>query len=361
MIHHRIFAFSLLFPFCVFSVLPGVARGTELRETTVIVGMEPCCAAEAWPAAERLLAREFRALGFTVLTVPGKAQDERARRVELQDLTEAHAAACAVRIVRPPAGQGAVELWVNDRVTGKMLFRQLEIPPEVGDREAEIIALRIVEMLRASLLELRLPPPEKGRKSPPPPKRRTVPPAVRRLVPPEPPPPPPRLELEPTAGAWISSGGVPALGMLHLGLRVRLPAALALTADLGFSSAPGHLREDGLESTFDVLQIFAWATWQPEPLAPVRPAFGVGAGLLRPSAQGTSGDGLTLREDATWVAAAGVRFEVAWHFGRRFAALCSVSAGLAIPEITVRFAGQAVAHAGNPFAEVLAGLRIHLF
>ncbi len=357
----RLVAFPLIFLIFVFTARPGVARGTEVRETTVIVGMEPCCAAEAWPGAERLLAREFRALGFAVLIVPGKAQDERSRRVELQDLTEAHAAACAVRIVRPPAGQGVVELWVNDRVTGKMLFRQLEISPEVGDREAEIIALRIVEMLRASLLELRLPAPETGRRTPPPPKPRALPPAVRRLVPKEPPPPPPLLELEPQAGAWISSGGVPALGMLHLGLRLRLPAAIALTADLGLSAISGHLREEGLASTFDVLSGLVWATWQPEPRATVRPAFGVGAGLLRPSAEGISGDGFTLREDATWVAAAGVRFELSWHFGHRFAALFTVNAGVAIPEITVRFAGEAVAHAGNPFAEVLAGLRIHLF
>ncbi|MBU1241705.1 hypothetical protein KJ612_00735, partial [Myxococcota bacterium] len=158
-----------------FMSLPQVVAATEVREVAVIVGMEACCEPESWSAAERVLAREFRALGFTVLNIPGRATGERARRLELQDLTETRSAACAVRIVRPAAGQGAVELWINDRVTRKMLFRQLEISPEVGDREAEIIALRIVEMLRASLLELRLP----DRSAKP----RVVPPVVRRLIP----------------------------------------------------------------------------------------------------------------------------------------------------------------------------------
>ena len=107
----RVSSLSLLFLLPLFAfAAPRAASGTEIREKTVIVGMEDCCAPEAWPAAENLLAREFRALGFSVLLVPGRAQGERDRRLELQDLTEAHAAACAVRIVRPVAGQGAVEL-----------------------------------------------------------------------------------------------------------------------------------------------------------------------------------------------------------------------------------------------------------
>jgi hypothetical protein len=359
----RVNSSSLLFLLPLFAfAAPRAAAGTEIREKTVIVGMEDCCAPEAWPAAENLLAREFRALGFSVLLVPGRAQGERDRRLELQDLTEAHAAACAVRIVRPVAGQGAVELWVNDRVTRKMLFRQFEIPSEVGEREAEIIALRIVEMLRASLLELRLPERSPRGKDAPPPTPRTVPPAIRRLLPETPAPSPDRIALELHGGAWISSGGVPALGMLHLGLRVRLPAALALLADVGFSPISGELGADGLVSTFDMTQALAWVLWSPEPAGALRPSFGVGAGLLRPSARGVSGSpGLTLRQDATVVGAGAVRFELAWTFTARLAVICAVNAGVALPEITVRFSERTAARAGNPFAEVLAGLRIHFF
>lgn len=337
-----------------FMSLPQVVAATEVREVAVIVGMEACCEPESWSAAERVLAREFRALGFTVLNIPGRATGERARRLELQDLTETRSAACAVRIVRPAAGQGAVELWINDRVTRKMLFRQLEISPEVGDREAEIIALRIVEMLRASLLELRLP----DRSAKP----RVVPPVVRRLIPVEPPGRPSRLDLLLHSGAWISSGGVPVLGMLHLGLRLRLPASFSVTGDLGLSILSGDINSDGLSSTFDVSEAFLWGAWHPAPVGRVEPALGLGAGVILPRAEGISGEpGFSMKKDDTRVGAAGCRFDLVWRFSPRVAAFFSVTAGFAFPEIIVRFADREVAHAGNPFSEVLAGLRISLF
>ena len=336
------------------ATMPRPSPATEVREVAVIVGMEACCEQEAWTAAERLLAREFRALGFTVLIIPARAVGERERRLELQELTEARSAACAVRIVRPVAGQGAVELWINDRVTKKMLFRQLEIAPEVGDREAEIIALRVVEMLRASLLELRIEQ-TSGRK-------KVVPPAVGRLVPPAPPAPPSMLDLELQSGAWISSGGAPVLGMLHAQVRLRLPAQLSVTADFGLSVLSGDLHQDGLSSTFDVSEAFVWGAWHPTPIGAAEPAFGLGAGALFPRAEGISGEpGLTMKKDDTRVGAAACRFDLVWRFTPWVAAIFSVTAGFAFPEITVRFVDQEVAHAGNPFAEVLAGLRVSLF
>jgi hypothetical protein len=333
---------------------PRTSPSTEVREVAVIVSMGTCCETEAWSAAERVLAREFRALGFTVLSIPGQASGERERRLELQDLTDSRSAACAVRIVRPAAGQGAVELWINDRVTKKMLFRQLEIAPEVGDREAEIIALRVVEMLRASLLELRLP--ERAAKPP------ALPPVVRRLIPTEPSPMPSRLDLQLQGGAWISSGGVPVLGMLHLGLRIRLPASFSVTGDLGLSVISGDLHEDGLSSTFDVAEAFFWGAWHPEPVGRVEPAFGLGLGLLIPTAEGTAAEpGLAMKKDDARVGAVACRFDLLWRLTPRVAANFSVTAGFAFPEISVRFGDKVVAHAGHPFSEVLAGLRISLF
>jgi len=48
---------------------------------------------------------------------------------------------------------GSVEVWVIDRVTGKSVVRR--IPNQPGsDRAAEILAVRAIELLRASLLEI---------------------------------------------------------------------------------------------------------------------------------------------------------------------------------------------------------------
>ena len=45
--------------------------------------------------------------------------------------------------------------WVSDRLTGKALTRRVNVDPEKAPR---LVALRVVELLRASLLELVSPP-----------------------------------------------------------------------------------------------------------------------------------------------------------------------------------------------------------
>jgi len=48
---------------------------------------------------------------------------------------------------------GSVEVWVIDRVTGKSVVRRIPNQPE-SNRAAEILAIRAIELLRASLLEI---------------------------------------------------------------------------------------------------------------------------------------------------------------------------------------------------------------
>jgi hypothetical protein len=51
------------------------------------------------------------------------------------------------------ATPGSVEVWVIDRVTGKSVVRRIPSQPE-SNRAAEILAIRAIELLRASLLEV---------------------------------------------------------------------------------------------------------------------------------------------------------------------------------------------------------------
>jgi hypothetical protein len=96
--------------------------------------------------AETLLAAELRATGFEVVT------RERTPTVELRADVDAAAAALrpiAVLAIAAPAG-AAAEIWVSDRVTGKLVIRRVEAAE--GDPAA--LALRAVELLRGSLLEI---------------------------------------------------------------------------------------------------------------------------------------------------------------------------------------------------------------
>ncbi len=321
----------------------------------VIASMSACCGSEAWPEAEHILERELKALGLRVQVVPSKAREEGDRRRELQELTRVHQAACAVRMVRPTNAQGRVEVWVEDRVTHKMLFRQLRVESDGSGRDAGIVALRAVEMLRASLLELQLEDSAPGK---------NVPPAVRQLA--ELPAPHPRtfpVDILVQGGLWFSSGGAPQMFQVQMGAHWHPWDFLRLGITGGLSPIQSQIRDSGMSASFQVGDVLLWGFWEPPSFSPiVRAALGAGAGAMFVRTQGTaSAPGLSNRTDSAFVGAGAIRFDLRLRLAPRIDAVLSVSGGFAIPEITVRFSDRIAATAGNPFAQMLAGLEMRAF
>ncbi|HSS38148.1 MAG TPA: hypothetical protein VLT58_05210, partial [Polyangia bacterium] len=66
--------------------------------------------------------------------------------------------ATALVAVVASAEPGSAELWVIDRVTGKTVVRRVNAAASDPARVAEILAVRAVELLRASFLELAITP-----------------------------------------------------------------------------------------------------------------------------------------------------------------------------------------------------------
>ncbi|HWO12025.1 MAG TPA: hypothetical protein VNN80_21170, partial [Polyangiaceae bacterium] len=75
---------------------------------------------------------------------------------ELPAIARSGQAAVAVRL---EIVENGVRVWVFDRTTGKTLTRELSPATESGDAS---LALHVVELLRASLLELKLPDAPRG-------------------------------------------------------------------------------------------------------------------------------------------------------------------------------------------------------
>jgi hypothetical protein len=94
---------------------------------------------------------ELSSLGFQVQTRDDGPPLETPR--ELQAAARQAGAEVAVS-VRPSAL--GVEVWLVDRVTGKTLSREF-VSRAPGQEQERVIAVRVVELLRASLLELQLP------------------------------------------------------------------------------------------------------------------------------------------------------------------------------------------------------------
>jgi hypothetical protein len=120
------------------------ARADKPRPTVVIV-----C-----PPDDRFGLRvraELEALGFkTVVTGEEAAPASRA------SLEGAARRAHAIAAIRGVPADGGVDVWIADRVTGKTVLRHVEGEPASADREAAL-AIRAVELLRASMLETSLP------------------------------------------------------------------------------------------------------------------------------------------------------------------------------------------------------------
>jgi hypothetical protein len=237
---------------------------------------------EADPVARRLRA-ELVALGFDVVDVAAEGE---AGRETLEAVARAAGAVAALRVV--PSEEG-VEVWIVDRVTGKTVLREVVTADSMSPAE-DVVPVRAVELLRASLMEIDAPHEVHG-EVPPPPNIRAIVPRPR-----PPPPPPPRFALS-LGAALLGSPGDPAslssAGDVRLALRWRplerlgatvlalvptIPARLE-TADPYRTYASPWLVGAGLDGYFAERR----ARWTPTA------GLGIGLVVLRMVGQGTFG------------------------------------------------------------------------
>ena len=241
------------------------------------------------------------------------------------------------------ATPGSVEVWVIDRVTGKSVVRRIPSQPE-SDRAAEILAIRAIELLRASLLEVAM---ASGREPPVVPK---PPPAeVTRFV---------EHALEPRRGSRVAievggSGvanfdkvGPALLPLIRLDLALgRYCLIRATAAGLGTRS---HV--EAPKSSAEVAQQFGLveAALRLRPQRRVQPFFSLGAGARYTSAEGRAvwpNQGLTAGQ-WSFLADAGAGLRLSLH--SRFELALEVHAQLAQPYPVIRVLGSPVATAGRP-------------
>ena len=122
--------------------LASHARAQAPRKTVVML-VDP----RVLPLSRRL-EQEIESLG---LSVKALAADE-PESVSLEDAARAAGAVAAIHIA--PMGGGDVDMTIVDTTTGKTVSWKLVAPSSVDPAGSELIATRIVELLRASLLEL---------------------------------------------------------------------------------------------------------------------------------------------------------------------------------------------------------------
>jgi hypothetical protein len=305
----------------------------------VIVSLESGFPDLAWPEAERLTAQELTMLDFEVVVVQAKAGGEPERRQELAGAAELHGAVGALQILRRgEAGATGVELWVADLVTGKTTIRELEM----GDAEASIVALRAVELFRASLLELHVaaePP------APPP-----SPPVVELAgeLPEEPPGP---VGLRLGIAALGSPGGAGAHGAVSWGVSFDLVRWLRLEVEGAVTFAGADVRDHGSASTFGQASARVWLLYDIRARGVVRPAVGLGGGMVAAWARGLSAAEGATALDGVVSGYTGATAQLALAVSRSVWLRLGATAGVALPRIRVMFADAVAASFGLPVLE----------
>lgn len=126
---------------CALAGAPGLAHAE--RPSIVLLGSAGSLSSQ--------IEAELSSLGFLVQTREAGSSVETPRQLQAAAREAGAEAAVSVQ----PSALG-VEVWLVDRVTGKTLSREF-VPSQPGLEQERVIAVRVVELLRASLLELQLP------------------------------------------------------------------------------------------------------------------------------------------------------------------------------------------------------------
>jgi len=345
----RIFAaIALLLPF---SIRAQEKPDTADQALVVLVDMSVCCPDEAWPEAETRIKAELEALNLKVEVTEGIASGEADRRAELEVVARDRNAACALRIIRSPgAAEGQVELWITDRITRKTTFRSFRMEREAGPDPARIMALRTVEALQASLLEIRI----KSDRSLPAHAEALVPAPIAALV--------DRVKMEEPRvfrpfgmGAGITGFGSPggAGGLLGVtwAFEWSFSPSFSLEVDGLVSVTSQGIESHGSASSFDLAVFRLWGFWEILDRGILRPSLGLGLGPAVPWVQGLHAGDRPLYRDATAVSAVGITARIGLVLSDRVWLRLGLRTSLLLPEIHIDFADRSVADFGMPLVE----------
>lgn len=307
---------------------------------------------ETMKQAETLLAAELRAAGFEVTALDRTEGAD--LRSEIQVVTNRLGPIATLAIVPAGAG-GSAEVWLSDRVTGKFVIRSLDGGGE--SLTAADVALRAVELLRGSLLEIAIETTEASQPRPRPPAD------VARFIEKSVPGPTPKRHF--LHGLAVEVGG----GMLQspwgLGTswgasgRLSFAAANGLGLRLGFLAPGPDKTLERIEGQAEVTQalLLLDGVFVFRPRARLQPFATAGGGVHRVHVVGTGVTPLfpahTVDRYAGALAAGG---GLAVRLGNRAALVLDTRALMLAAEARIRIARQEVGRAGG--ASLLASLGV---
>ncbi|MFO0550800.1 MAG: hypothetical protein U0271_20570 [Polyangiaceae bacterium] len=317
-----------------------LATRAEAAETpTKVALLEPDSASAVVHETVTRARAELASAGFEVVVVRTKRGEPRA---DLEDALREAGATAAIAIAAPAASEGRtssiVEVWVSDRLTGKISIRPVET---AGTSNAPaLLALRAVELLRASLVEVDL-----GATNTP------VPADVRHFV-----------------GADATPFGIEAGVAGVFAVDPALPAIapelrFSWVADVGFGARVtwiGPTLGPGFEGALGEAQLtqylaFAEALYRPPLDSPLSFTAGLGLGVYHVSARGELTDADREREDDSTALLATAAVGLGIRFHQHFGVALDLTVGVTAPRVTIAMGDEVVGRLGRPLLTLTAG------
>jgi hypothetical protein len=319
-----------------FVLLTCLHAAPARAEGSRVVVLTPVGAAPAVQRAVRRTQAELRAAGFVVLVEDAPIGD--VRRALSTAATKADAVA-AIAIVPDQAG-AAADVWVADRLSDKTLIRTVRVASVPSAERPRALAIRAVELLRASFVEV--------------------------LVSPE---PDPAQELPTDVRAWLQ----PPRGALQ-GVTLQLGVGMITSFDgvgpagapsvrLGWADASGlgarvswlgpaygarltdprgnvSVRQELVTADLIYAPAVAWSGWVP--------LVWLGAGAYHLHADGELLAPLVGRSADVWTAAFVGGAGLGYRLTPRVTALLDATAVVTAPRAVVTLFGEPLGRAGRP-------------
>jgi hypothetical protein len=300
--------------------------------------------AEAEPPVSAALIRvrgELIADGFEVALVEAKSgMTSAAAMAEAED----DPSSATVGLFLSSDGKSA-ELWVVDRLTGKTVVRRVSTAEEPTDELSQILAVRAVELLRASLLELVVAQPENKRvpRASPETSRRATEWAERPLAPKR------RWAIEVGPGVVFTHPGRVGVGVVgvargrmaftrYAGARVSL-GGLGTRPELSVREGTARIQQSW---ALGELVISPWPAWR------VVPVVTLGAGVTNLAVEGDAKWPYRGMRSTGWFFGADGGAGLTFRLAPRLDLGAEAHAMLAVPEPKLRFVGREVASLGEP-------------
>jgi hypothetical protein len=302
------------------------------------------------------LQAELKALHFEVPEV-ALAPDPPSRQ-RLEEAARASDAVAAVRIVPSSAG---VEVWIVDRMTGKTVLREMVTDDVQSSAGVATIALRVVELLRASLMELDAPRAPEGEVRPPPLIRRWMtPPATPAASPAESPPAlAPTFSLELGPALVLSPGGLSPAGDLNAAVHLRPAEGLGASVVALIPVVPSLVRgPEGVTAARIGLLGAAFRWVFASPGSAWAPTAGAGLTLIWLHLDSAPAPGFTGTSANLVTFAAFARVGLGVTIVPRLRLRADVLGGLVNARPVVKFGDRTAAVWGNPFVAPTLGLEV---